>query len=161
MLFLHVYYNCACFSFCEWVKRCKLGDVMLCSLVCWYVAECFPYFLNFHRKNLVQSSAGSSSVLLGGKGFCVVLPVSLLTKASSVFVFWFKCGRWKFSISIAGFTSLISDFLFHYLEHVLYDIYSGWDESVVWDEVKHLQFSYIYLGDVTSMKIRSSMFPFW
>ena len=34
----------------------------------------------FHRKNLAKSSAGSSFVLLGGKGFCDVLPISLLTR---------------------------------------------------------------------------------
>ena len=40
-------------------------------------------FSIFDRKNLVKCFASSSSVLLGGKGFCVVLPISLLTRWKS------------------------------------------------------------------------------
>ena len=43
----------------------------------------------FYRKNLAKSSASSSSVLLGGKGFCIVLPVSLLTRWKSSLVSFF------------------------------------------------------------------------
>ena len=32
------------------------------------------------RKYMAKSSAGSSLVLLGGKGFCAVLPIGLLTR---------------------------------------------------------------------------------
>ena len=38
------------------------------------------------RKNSAKSSASSSSVLLGGIGFCIVLPVSLLTRWKSPLV---------------------------------------------------------------------------
>ena len=39
------------------------------------------------RKNLAKSSTSSLSVLLGGKRFCVVLPVSLLTNPPGKFSF--------------------------------------------------------------------------
>ena len=42
------------------------------------------------RKNLAKSSASSSSVLMGGKGFCVVLPVSLFTRQKSSLVSFFQ-----------------------------------------------------------------------
>ena len=86
MLVLYVHYNCIYFHLCEWVKGCKSGGIMMYGLVCWYVGECFPYFLNFDGKNLAKPSASSSSVLLSGKGLCVVLPVSLLTRQKSSLV---------------------------------------------------------------------------
>ena len=74
MLVLHGHYNCAYFHFCEWVERhCAAlyaGLLMNVSLI----------FSILDRKNLAKSSASSSSVFLGSKGFCVVLPVSLLTR---------------------------------------------------------------------------------
>ena len=41
------------------------------------------FFLILDRKYPAKSSASSSSVLLGGKGFCAVLPISLLTRRKS------------------------------------------------------------------------------
>ena len=42
------------------------------------------------RKNLAKSSESSSTVLLGGRGFCVVLPVSLLTRRKSSLVLFLQ-----------------------------------------------------------------------
>ena len=43
-------------------------------------------FSIFDRKNLAKLCASSSSILSSGKGFCVVLPVSLLSRQKSSLV---------------------------------------------------------------------------
>ena len=68
-------------------------DVKLGMLYCMASYDGVPVndsliFSILDRKNLAKSSASSSLVLLGGRGFCVVLPVSLLTwRKSSLVLF--------------------------------------------------------------------------
>ena len=86
MLVLHVHHNCANFHFCEWVKGCNLGVSCCEALYAGMLMKVLLIFSIFDRKNLAKSSASSSSVLLSGKGFYVVLPVSLLTRQKSTLV---------------------------------------------------------------------------
>ena len=67
-------------------KDANLGVPCYVALYAGLLMNVSLMFSILDRKNLVKSSASSSSVLFSGKGFCVVLPLSLLTRQKSSLV---------------------------------------------------------------------------
>ena len=90
MLVLHVHYNRTYFHFCEWTKDKNLEISSCMGLYAGMLVNCFLIFSILDRKNSMKSSDSSSYVLLGGIGFCAVLPVSLLTSWKSSVVSFLK-----------------------------------------------------------------------